>query len=99
MDFYLHMSLTSVSFVQSEAESQKTVSNRKILCTLPTESGCCMLMTILIEARSGHEQQRNTQIRHAARLSGGLGQVCRTHRLDPKTPESVPQTKALSSSA
>src|SRR6266571_8761070 len=75
------------------------VSNSKIVRTLPTESGCCMLMNMPIEARNGHEQQRNTHTRHSACLSGGLGLVCRTHRLDPAAPGPVPQAKALSSPA
>src|SRR5258708_27993033 len=67
--------------------------------TLPTECGCCMLMNMRIEARNGHEQQRNTHTKHSACLSGGLGLVCRTPRLDSKVPGSLPQAKALSSSA
>src|SRR2546421_1532792 len=93
------MASTSVSFVQSEAESRKTASNGKILCTFPTECGYSMLMSIPIEARRGHEQPRNTPTRHAARLSGGVGLVCRTPRLDPTAPGCVPQAKALSSQA
>src|SRR6266536_946719 len=58
-----------------------------------------MLMSISIEARNGHERQRNTPTRHAARLSGGVGLVCRTPRLDPTTAGCVPQAKALSSPA
>src|SRR3954451_462102 len=73
-------------------------SNRKIFRTLPSESECCMLRAIPIEARSGHEQQTTTT-RHAARLSGSLGLVCRTHRLDPTTPGGVSQAKVLSSQA
>jgi len=58
-----------------------------------------MLMNMPIEARNGHEQQRNTHPKHSACLSGGLGLVCRIDRLDPATPSGVPQAKALSSSA
>src|SRR6266700_5943841 len=58
-----------------------------------------MLMNMPIEARNGHEHQRNTPTRHAARLSGGVGLVCRTPRLDPAASGSVPQAKALSSPA
>ncbi len=76
----------NISFVQSETDARKTISNSKIFRTLPTESGCAMLMTNPIEARNSHEQQRNTPTRDSARLSGDLGLVCRTPRLDPATP-------------
>src|SRR5712691_5095114 len=56
-----------------------------------------MLMNMPSEARNGHEQQRNTHPTHAACLSGGVGLVCRTPRLDPEAPGAVPQAKALSS--
>ncbi len=58
-----------------------------------------MLMNMRIEARNGHEQQRNTHTRDSACLSGGLGLVCRTPRLDPAAPGAVSQAKALSSPA
>jgi len=58
-----------------------------------------MLMTIPIEARNGHEQERETPTRHSAHFSGRLGLFCRTYRLDPAAPGAVPQAKALSSQA
>jgi hypothetical protein len=43
-------------------------TGRKIFRTLPTECGCCMLMSIPIKARNGHDQQRKTKARHSSRL-------------------------------
>jgi hypothetical protein len=90
--------------VQSKATSCKTVSNRKILGTVATDYGYCLLMSSPIEARNCHEQQRKIPTRHPTRLSGDLGLVCerlgliqklQAVSLKQKSSHHQPQTKVL----